>query len=488
MSHTPRSLSRRSLLRSSGALLALPFLESLVAPVRCFASAAAKTVRPPRRMGIFTVTGGTVLESWKPAATGALTDIKLPSILRSLEFAKDDLLLLSGLSHSGRPKNVNAHQHCAYMHLTGASSVGNENGKIFAGVSVDQVAAKSAGGQTLMPSLEMGLAGGENIYSFRDANTPVPYEADPRLVFERMFRGRQPVIPNWTRRAAASTTGAPQAAPPASYERSVLDLVLGEANDLRRGLGRDDQQKLDEYLESVRSVEKRIQFQERILQVEMADAKTPGPSQLVQPALPPADMPFHKFRDQVERDPERHGEYIRIMSDLMVLAFQTDTTRVITLAVGSDGVMFPGVVTVGNEQHCHTLEHQGNAGRVEDADPIAREACRQIHAWYSSLFAEMVQKMRAIDEGGSSLLDNSMILYTSYMADGGHGTEDYPAMLVGKAGGSIKPGRHVAFQKNTPVSNLYVEMLDRMGAKVDSFGDSLTSKNAAYSGRLPDLG
>ena len=126
------------------------------------------------------------------------------------------------------------------------------------------------------------------------------------------------------------------------------------------------------------------------------------------------------------------------MSDLMVLAFQTDTTRVATLAVGSDEAHFPGVVTVGYEHHCHTLEHQGNAGRPEDADPISREACRQIHAWYTELFAEMVKKMKGIDEGGSSLLDNTMLLYTSYMADGGHGTKDYPALLVGKAGGTLE--------------------------------------------------
>ena len=127
-------------------------------------------------------------------------------------------------------------------------------------------------------------------------------------------------------------------------------------------------------------------------------------------------------------------------------------------------------------------QYHASLAMLKDADPIAREACRQIHAWYSSLFAEMVQKMRAIDEGGSTLLDNSMILYTSYMADGGHGTQDYPAMLVGRAGGSIKTGRHIAFQKNTPVSNLYVEMLDRMDVKVDSFGESQTSKNAAVEG------
>ena len=176
------------------------------------------------------------------------------------------------------------------------------------------------------------------------------------------------------------------------------------------------------------------------------------------------------------------------MSDLMVLAFQTDTTRVCTLAIGDDGAYFPGVITVGYEKHCHTLEHQGNAGRVEDADPIAREACRQIHAWYTGLFAELVRTMKGIDEGGSSLLDNSLLLYTSYMADGGHGRDDYPKLLVGNAQGTLKTGRQLDFPKNTPVANLYVEMLGRMGIQVDEFGDSKVSKNARYGGRLPGIG
>lgn len=483
MTQFNRKVSRRTMLRGAGALLALPFLESL-ASRDC--SAAANAAQPPLRMGIFTVTGGTVLESWKPAEIGSLSNVKLPSILRSLEFAKDDLLVLSGLSHSGRSKNVSAHSHCGYMHLTGADMVGNENGKIFAGVSVDQVAANQVGQQTLLPSLEVGLTNHETQYSFRDEHTPVPFEANPRLVFERMFRGRKPVVPNWKRRAeVAQTTQATQASD--SYDRSVLDLVLGEANSLRRDLGTADRQKLDEYLASVRSIEQRIAFQEAKLKEELADAANPGPSQLVLPELPDEKLPFHRYRDQVWRDPERHGEYIRIIADLMVLAFQTDTTRVITLAVGDDGAMFPGVVTVGDERHCHTLEHQGNAGRIEDADPVAREACRQIHAWYSGLFAEMVKKMRDIDEGGSRLIDNCLLLYTSYMADGGHGTRDYPVVLAGKAGGTLKTGRHIAYQKETPMANLYVEMLDRMNVKVDSFGNSRTSKNAAYDGRLPDL-
>jgi hypothetical protein len=175
------------------------------------------------------------------------------------------------------------------------------------------------------------------------------------------------------------------------------------------------------------------------------------------------------------------------MSDLLVMALQTDTTRVATVALGDDGAMFPGVVTVGYEYHCHTLEHQGNAGRPEDADPIAREALRQIHAWYTGLFAETVRKMKEIDEGGSTLLDNTLMLYTSYMADGGHGTQDYPALLVGNAQGTLKTGRQIDFPKKTPMSNLFVEMLDRMGAGVKEFGESHSSKERRFDGRLPGL-
>jgi hypothetical protein len=347
---------------------------------------------------------------------------------------------------------------------------------------VDQVAARHVGDQTFVPSLEIGLAGHENKYSFRAADVPVSFEANPRLVFDRMFRGRPPVVPNWKARAAG-------AAPPAvaksnTTDQSVVDLVREEANDLRRALGSGDAHRLDQYIDAVRAIEKRIEFVERRQRIEAADLVNPGPSRLGLPA----DFPvWEKTRNQVGRDPERHAEYIRLMADLMVLAFQTDTTRVCTFACGSDEALFPGVVTVGYETHCHTLEHQGNAGRVEDADPISREALRQIHVWYTTLFAEMVVKMKAIDEGGSSLLDNTVLLYTSYMADGGHGTRDYPVTLVGKGGGSLKPGRHVAYKPQTPAANLYAELLDRMGVKTRRFGENLTSPHRQYDGRLPDL-
>jgi hypothetical protein len=482
MSKFSGQISRRTVLRGAGAMLALPFLEAMT-PLRLLAGESPG--KPPLRMGIFSTAGGTVLESWKPKEEGTLG--KLSSILRPLEPVKGEVLVLSGLSQGGQSENLNAHEHCALVHLTGANFVKKEpSGRMIAAVSVDQAVARAAGEQTLLPSIEVGL--NLNQYSFRGPSEPVPSEANPRLVFERMFRGRKPVVPNWGRRAVATVDEIRQSARPDSDEQSVVDLVLDESKGLRGKLGSGDKRKLDEYVESVRAIEKRIAFVESRHRQEAMDALNPGPSKLTLPDNLPADgLPVWKVTQPIERDPERHAEYIRLMADLLILAFQTDTTRVATLAVGSDEALFPGVVTVGYERHCHTLEHQGNAGRPEDADPIAREACRQIHAWYTMLFGEMVAKMKRIDEGGSTLLDNSMILYTSYMADGGHGTRDYPVLLAGRCGGSLKPGRHIAYKPETPAANLYVEMLNRMGVKADEFGNSKTAEKAAYDGRLPGL-
>jgi hypothetical protein len=479
----PPTISRRNFLRGAGALLALPFMESLG---RVSAFASAVTPRPPLRMGIFTVTGGTVIESWKMAQAGPLT--KLPSILRPLDFCKDDLLVVTGLAQQGRSENVNAHEHCAFTHLTCANDVKREGGKPITSVSFDQLVAEHVAEESLLPSIEMGLANHETIYSFRKDGLPQPYESDPRLLFDRMFRGRKPVVPNWARRAANLAAATQASASRDSYERSVIDLVLDDAKSLQKSLGRADQHRLEQYLTAVRSVEQRIASVEARKRLDLLDAQNPGPSKLNLPRQLQADGTWlWKDNSKISQDPERHGEYIQLMSDLMILAFQTDTSRVCTFAAGDDGAMFPGVVTVGNERHCHTLEHQGNAGRPEDADPIAREACRQMHEWYTELFAEMVRKMKTIDEGGSSLLDNTMLLYTSYMADGGHGRSDYPAVLVGNAQRTLKTGRQIDFQKDTPAANLYIEMMDRMGLKVNEFGNSRTAKGAAHDGRLPGL-
>lgn len=473
-------LSRRTILRGAGAALALPLLDAMTGPAARAANAAAS---PPLRMGIVTVTGGTVLESWKQKQAGPLG--KLPSILRSLEPLKDELLILNGLANLGSTENLNGHESCAYLHLTAAKAAKKVDGKSVSSISVDQAAAAALGENTFLPSLELGLSSHETKYSFRTPDAAVPYEANPRLVFERMFRGRAPLVPNWKQRGTANAA-VQKSARSDSYERSVLDLVLEDAGSLRGKLGQNDQHKLDEYLHSVRTVEKRIAFVENQQHTDAIDAAATAKLRLPKD-LPAAELPIWKITDPVHRDPEKHQMYVRLMAELMVLALQTDTTRVATFAIGSDEAWFPGVITVGYERHAHTLQHQGNAASVDQADPIAREACRQIHTFYTEMFAEMCLRMKQIDEGGSSLLDNTMLLYTSYMADGGHGRENYPALLVGRAGGTLRPGRQIDFKDKTPMANLYIEMLNRMGVPTTEFGDSHTAESRHYDGRLPDL-
>ena len=477
-------MARRSFLRGAGVLAALPFLESLAPTV--LRAGSRVPVRPPLRLGIYTVAGGTVSESWVPKETGALG--KMPSILKSLEPHKSEVLVLSNLSQSAKSDGkINAHEHCAYVHLSGANFVGKNDGKPLAGQSVDQRAAELLAAQSLLPSMQLGYSGGETSFFFDAAGHSVPVERDPLMAFERMFRGRQLVAPNWARRLAMEK---PPVVDPEkrTYDKQVVDLVLTDAKRLQKQLGSADKDKLDQYMDSVFSIERRIRRVQERIAIELLDMKDPGPSN---PHLP-ADMPANRIASQkliqaVGRNPAAHADYLRVMADLMVLAFQTDTTRVCSLGLGSDEALFPGVVTVGYEHHAHTLEHHGNAGRIEDADPVAREGLRQIHAWYSGFFAEAVAKMRAIDEGGSSLLDNTMLLYTSYMSDGGHGVHNYPVLLAGRGGGTLKTGRHIAYQKDTPMANLYVELLSRVGDTKGEFGNSRTSKNAAYEGRLTDL-
>lgn len=484
-------IPRRTFLRGTGVLAGLPFLESIVPQI--LRAGDRPSVKPPLRFGIFTVTGGTVSESWVPQETGELQ--KLPSILRPLEPHKSELLVLSNLAQSGDSSGgINAHEHCAYLHLTASNSVGKIDGKPVAGQSVDQRAAEILGPNSLLSSMQLGYAGGETTYFFDRQGRSLPVERDPRLAFNRMFKGRQLVAPNWKRRlgSGAGQAGQGEAGPGSNvaptYDRQVVDLVLEDARRLQKQLGRGDQGKLDEYLDSIDSIERRVQRVQERIAIEAADLRDPGPSNPHAPGNLPADgSASSKLIQAVTRNPAVHADYLEVMTDLMVLAFQTDTTRVCTLGLGSDEALFPGVVTVGYEHHAHTLEHHGNAARVEDADPVAREGCRQIHAWYTKYFAEAVAKMRAIDEGGSSLLDNTILLYTSYMANGGHGRHNYPVLLAGRGGGTLSTGRHVQYQRETPVANLYVEILDRLGDTSGEFGNSRTSKKAAYDGRLPEL-
>jgi hypothetical protein len=459
-------LNRRTMLRGAGTLLALPFLESLPRALVAAEPGAKDDGRPPLRQFIITVAGGTVIESWKPEKDGPLA--KLPSILRPLEAHKSELLVLSGLSQLGKQSGGgNAHTHCAGLHLTGAKEFVWEGKVPKSTISLDQAAAAAQAGETILPSLELGQPNGEQTYSWSAGGTVVPYEGDPKQVFDRLFKGRSPSVPTWSRERKATRPAAAKAkAPASSDDRLVIDLVLEDAKALQKRLGRADQQRIGEFLEAVHSLETRIAKLDQRAANE--DAERGGKaSELV---LPKDDKGW-KLRWN-EQDPEARADYIDLMTTLGILAFQTDTTRVVTMSFGTDGELWDGVVTVSNEFHHHTLEHQANADPIAKADPLSREACRQIHEWYSAQFAKVLVKMRAIDEAGSSLLDNSQVLYTSYMANGGHGTKDYPVLLAGRGRGTLRPGRHVAYPQDTPMGNLYLELLDRMGDKRESFGGS----------------
>jgi Protein of unknown function (DUF1552) len=470
-------MNRRHVLKAAGALLALPLLESLK-PAWGAEPANQDDGRPPLRQFIITVAGGTVVESWKPEKDGPLQ--KLPSILRPLDAHKSELLVLSGLSQLGKQTGGgNAHTHCAGLHLTGAKEFVWEGKVPKSTISIDQAAAAAVAGETILPSLELGQPNGEQTYSWSAGGTTVPYEGDPKQVFDRLFKGRAPSVPTWSRdkKAAKTATTAAKTKPPAvSDERLVIDLVLEDAKALQKRLGKADQTRIGEFLEAVHSLETRIVKLDQRSANEAADRSSGGGkgSDLV---LPKDDKGWKlRWNDQ---DPEARAEYIELMTTLGILALQTDTTRVVTMSFGTDGELWDGVVTVTNEFHHHTLEHQANADPISKADPLSREACRQIHEWYSVQFAKVLTKMRAIDEAGSSLLDNSMVLYTSYMANGGHGTKDYPVLLAGRGKGTLRPGRHLALPMDTPVANLYLEMLDRMGDRRESFGGS--------TGRLGNL-
>jgi hypothetical protein len=459
-------LTRRHALKAAGAFVALPFLESLKPAWGAEPAKADDDGRPPLRQFIITVAGGTVIESWKPAQPGPLQ--KLPSILRPLEAHKSELLVISGLSQLGKQRGGgNAHTHCAGLHLTGATEFVWEGKVAKSSISLDQAAAAAQAGETILPSLELGQPNGEQTYSWSAGGTVVPYEGDPKQVFDRLFKGRSPTVPTWTRdKKTKSGTASKAKAPAASDERLVIDLVLEDAKALQKRLGKADQNRVGEFIEAVHSLETRIAKMDQRAAAEAADRGGKA-SDLI---LPTDDKSWRQRWNG--QDVEKRADYIDLMTTLGILAMQTDTTRVVTMSFGDDGELWDGVVTVTNEFHHHTLEHQANANPVSKADPLSREACRQIHEWYSVQFAKVLSKMRAIDEAGSSLLDNTMLLYTSYMADGGHGTHDYPVLIAGRGKGTIKPGRHVAAPMDTPVANLYLEMLDRMGDRREAFGGS----------------
>jgi Protein of unknown function (DUF1552) len=438
-------ISRRTVLKGLGASIALPWLEAM-GPLSAWATQPAGN-RVPTRMAFVYVPNGKNMAEWTPSATGA--DFTLPGTLEPLQNVKEYLNVLTGLTaDKARPNGDGPGDHARAMaaFLTGAQPRKTDGADIRAGISVDQVAASRIGDQTRLSSLEIGcdpsaLAGNcdsgyscaySSTISWRSATTPVPKLNNPRLIFERLF----------------STGTDADRARRERNRRSILDFVREDAAALQPNLGAHDRRRLDEYLASIRDIEQRIERAARL-------PEPPRPT-MAQPAGIPSN----------------HQEHIRLLCDLLVLAFQADITRVSTLVFANEGSNRPYPFIEVREGH-HDLSHHAN-----DAAKLRKIA--MINRFHVTQFAYLLDRMKNLREGDGAMLDNCMIAYGSGNSDGNrHNHDDLPILLAGRGCGTIRAGRHIRYANNTPLNNLWLSMLDRIGSSVDRLGDS--------SGRLANL-
>jgi len=447
MKHT--ALPRRTFLRGLGTLMALPALEAMVPAA---SAAAAKAL--PRRTAFVYVPNGMNMAHWWPETVGR--GYELSKTLQPLASHRDDFSVMSGLAQvSGRggPDGPGDHARANATWLTGVRARKTAGADIQVGVSIDQVLAERVGNQTRIDSLELGCdkarsagacdSGYSCAYQFNLAwkgpATPMPPEANPKQVFERLFG-------NGT---SNQETAARQKRE--QYNKSILDFVLEDANSLKRQLGATDRRKLDEYMTAVRELE------ERIAQAEKFKMQNVAP--VLRKDFLPQDYSYE--------------QHIRMMYDLMALAFQTDSTRIASFLVAHDGSnrSYP---FIGVPDGHHDLSHHGgDAGKLEK---IAK-----INAFHITQFSYFLDKLKAVKEGNGTLLDNCAVVFGSGLADGNrHAHHDLPILLAGRGGGTIKSGQSLEFKQETPLCNLFVSLAERMGAKVDAFGDS--------TGRLDAIG
>jgi hypothetical protein len=439
MSNSGR-ISRRTVLRGIGTAVSLPFLEAMLP--RPLSAGGALPVRPPRRMACIYVPNGVIPSDWYPATEGA--NFALTPILQPLAPLRDDVLVLSGLTcDKARPNGDGAgdHARASSAFLTGCQARKTAGANFQAGVSADQVAAARLGDHTRLPSLELGVeryrgsgncdSGYSCVYehtlAWRTPTSPLPTEVSPRLVFDRLFSTQ----PNDADRLKRNRMRA-----------SVLDAVLADARSLDARLGGADRQKLDQYLSCVRELELRIARVEKLPPIQ-------PPRGAARPADLPADL----------------SEHFRLMCDLLVLAFQTDVTRIATFMFAREGSNLKYEMIGVAEGHHELTHHRG--------DPAMQTKVRNINTFHVRQFAYLLSKLKAIPEGEGTLLDNCMIAYGSAIGDGNrHTHHDLPILLAGKGGGSIKPGRHIRYPGETPLNNLWLSLLDRMGVRTSKLGDS----------------
>jgi hypothetical protein len=425
-----------------GTLIALPTLESILpAPV---ARAAEKAGRFPLRMAFVYSPNGKNMEHWRP--TGEGTGYALSRALKPLESHRHNFSVISGLELETANANGDGggdHARANAAFLTGCQPRKTAGADIRAGVSVDQVAADQIGHHTRLPSLEISCdearkagncdSGYSCAYQFnlawKSESMPLTPERDPKSVFDRLFG------------TAEDARDAAAAARRTAENRSVLDFVMDDTRDLQRQLGRRDQEKLDEYLTSLRQIERRV-----------------GDAAQAASQLPPGTTRPNGI-------PASYQEHIRLMYDLLVLAFQTDSTRIGSFLLAHDGSnrTFPEVGV--NDAHHGFSHHQHN--------PEKLEMLAKVDEFYSAQFAYFLDRLQSIKEGDGTLLDHSMIVFGGGISDPDrHNHNDLPIVLAGRGGGTLTPGRHIVLPGETPLTNLYLSMLDRLDVPAEKIGDS----------------
>jgi hypothetical protein len=438
---TKKAIPRRTFLRSARGALALPLLEAMIPAATSWAETPAK---PVPRLGFVFIPMGCDQTRWTPPGQGKLDE--LSPILAPLKPVKDQVTVITNMRLQNAYPGTHDTSNSAF--LSAASSKHTESSDYFLGTTVDQIAAKQMGRDTQLDSLQIAmdlnpLAGVcnngyacvyQNCLSWSSPTTPLPSEAHPRVVFERLF----------------GEGGNAEARRAALHNRaSLLDSFTTDIAKIKQRVGAPDRARLDQYLESVRQVEREIERGEK----SVADNKTPD---LERPVGVPAAF----------------GDHAKIMFDLQILAFQADLTRVITFQFTREqsNRTYPDI---GVPEPHHPTSHHGN-------DPVKVAKIAKINTYHIELFSEFLQRMKATPDGDGSLLDHSVYLYGSGMGNPSlHDHENLPILVAGGAATRLKGGRHIKYEKGTNLANLHLTLLDRVGIQLDSFADS--------NGKVEDL-
>ena len=434
-----RSMPRRTFLRGAGVVLGLPLLDAMFP-----AFAAAQDTARPLRLSFVYVPQGIIMDKWTPTAEGAA--FEFPPIMAPLAPFRDRLLVLSGLAHDNATaqdgEGAGEHARASAVFLTSVHPKKTEGLDFRAGISLDQIVAEEFGKHTQLASLETGVDANEvvgqcdcgyscayiNTLCWRTPTTPIPMENQPRAVFERLF-------------GDSDSTNPAERRDRIEEDRSILDFLSEDVGRILPTIGPSDRSKLTEYFDAIRDIERRVQ---------MAETQSGR-------ELPTVERPIGI--------PETFSEHVKLLMDLQILALQTDLTRVSTFMMGRESN--PRVYSeLGISDSYHPLTHHQH-------DPAKIAKCIQIDTLHTKLLAYFLDKLRSTRDGDGSLLDHTMLIYGSAISDGNmHLHYDLPILFVPPKGSHIKAGRHVRYPSHTPVANLYLTVLDTLGIRLSSFGDS----------------